>query len=131
MIIKNNININHLNLKPAQKVNSKPESENAKSFQDILSKSINKTNEIKFSKHAINRLEQRNINLTDNQKDKINESVEKLKSKGVKESLVLVDNIALIVNVRNNIVVTALDGSEIDDNVFTNIDGAIISKTNT
>ena len=45
--------------------------------------------------------------------------------KGIKESLVMVDNLAFIVNVRNNTVITAVNEKE--DKVFTNIDGAVIA----
>jgi flagellar operon protein len=47
--------------------------------------------------------------------------------KGINESLVMVDQLAFIVNVKNQTVITALDGNETDQNVFTNIDGAVIA----
>ena len=46
--------------------------------------------------------------------------------KGIRESLVLVDQLAFIVNVKNNTVITAMDQTETDENIFTNIDGAVI-----
>ena len=82
--------------------------------------------DIKFSKHAASRLADRNISLSDSQMDRLNSAALKAEAKGIKETLVLVDSLAFIVNVPNNTVVTALDSSEATDNVFTNIDGAVI-----
>lgn len=100
-----------------------------KSFADIL---ISKTNseavsELKFSKHASNRLSERNISLTDSQMNRLSTSVKAAGEKGINESLVMVDQIAFIVNVKNQTVITALDQNEANTNVFTNIDGAVIA----
>lgn len=98
------------------------------SFQDILNLKVSDTQaeELKFSKHANNRLTDRNITLTDNQLERLNEGARKASDKGIKESLVLVDGLAFIVNVKNSTVITAMDQTETDENVFTNIDGAVI-----
>lgn len=99
------------------------------SFNDILKAKTEfeiKPDEVKFSKHAANRLIDRNISLSNDQMERLNGAAKKASEKGIKESLVLVDSLAFIVNVPNNIVVTALDQSEAVDNVFTNIDGAVI-----
>lgn len=92
------------------------------SFQEILkSKS-----DIKFSKHASERLTQRNISLSDNQLNRLNEGTKKAMEKGIKDSLVIVDELAFIVNVPNQTVVTAMDKEQATENVFTNINGAVI-----
>ena len=52
--------------------------------------------------------------------------MEKANAKGIKDSLVLIDKLAFIVNVPSNTVVTAMDQSETSENIFTNIDGAVI-----
>lgn len=96
------------------------------SFGDILSGKSNEAAEVKFSKHAANRLSSRNIELTDNQMSRLNEGTLKAQEKGIKESLVLVDSLAFIVNVPSNTVVTAMNQNETSDNIFTNIDGAVI-----
>jgi len=100
------------------------------SFSDILQAKTefetSASTEVKFSKHAANRLVDRNISLSSDQMERLNGAAQKASEKGIKESLVLVDSLAFIVNVPNNIVVTALDQSEAVDNVFTNIDGAVI-----
>lgn len=82
---------------------------------------------VKFSQHAIQRLQTRNIKLNQNEMAKLNNAVEKAAQKGAKESLVLMNNdLALIVSVKNKTVITAMDGASIKDNVFTNIDSAVI-----
>lgn len=100
------------------------------SFQDILTKQVTDSQgtaeELKFSKHACNRLSDRGINLTENQVERLNEGAKKAMTKGIQESLVLVDDLAFIVNVKNSTVITAMDQTETNENVFTNIDGAVI-----
>lgn len=97
------------------------------SFREILKeKQTESADGLKFSKHASNRLEQRNINLTKEQTSRLLHGVQKAEKKGIRESLVMMDSLAFIVNVPNQTVVTALDQSEAQENVFTNIDGAVI-----
>ena len=104
-------------LKQPVKIQDKPES--GRSFADVFE-------ELKFSKHASTRLQDRNIELSDSQIDRLNAGMQKANEKGINESLVLMDQMAFIVNVRNNTVITALNEQEIKENVFTNIDGAVI-----
>ena len=96
------------------------------SFKDIFSRKADETSEVKFSKHAANRLASRNIELSEKQMGRLNEGTRKAQMKGIRESLVLVDSLAFIVNVPNNTVVTAMNSDETDENIFTNIDGAVI-----
>lgn len=95
------------------------------SFSDVLKK-VSGEGEVKFSKHAAGRLSTRNIELTDAQKERLNEGTKRAEEKGISESLVLVDELAFIVNVPSKTVVTAMDQTETNSNVFTNIDGAVI-----
>lgn len=100
------------------------------SFEDILrqkqNESVMESSELKFSKHAASRLNDRNIALTDSQNVRLENGVKQASEKGITESLVLVDSLAFIVNVPNKTVVTALDQTEANSNIFTNIDGAVI-----
>lgn len=99
------------------------------SFGQILedkSKSFTQGSVLKFSKHAANRLSTRNIELSDSQVMRLRDGMEKANAKGIKDSLVLIDKLAFIVNVPSNTVVTAMDQSETSENIFTNIDGAVI-----
>jgi len=114
-------------LKPAGQTDSK-KNEAAISFRDVLlQKGLDgQTAELKFSKHATGRLNDRGIELSDSQMERLNNGVRKAGQKGIKDSLVIVDQLAFIVNVPNNTVVTAMDSTETNDNVFTNINGAVI-----
>ena len=97
------------------------------SFEDIFAKKLFDNREVKFSKHAESRLQTRNINLTDEQKGKLNDAINRAGEKNVKDSLVMIDDIAFVVNVREKNVVTVLNKDEMKNNVFTNIDGAVIA----
>lgn len=82
--------------------------------------------ELNFSKHAVNRLRQRNITLSAEQKSRLENGVKKASEKGINESLIMIDSLAFIVNIPNKTVITAMDQMESDDSIFTNIDGAVI-----
>ena len=69
----------------------------------------------------------RNIELTKGQMDRLNEGTVRAQQKGIRESLVLVDGLAFIVNIPNHTVVTAMNQQDTAENVFTNIDGAVIA----
>lgn len=81
---------------------------------------------LKFSSHATQRLKERKIELDQATMTKVSDAVERADSKGVQDTLVLTGKAALIVNVPNRTVVTAMDRGSLDGNVFTNIDGAVI-----
>lgn len=98
-----------------------------KSFQEILESSRTKgVGEVRFSKHAAGRLADRNIELTESQMDRLKEGAQRAGAKGIKESLVIMDQLAFIVNIPNSTVVTAMNRQDAAENVFTNIDGAVI-----
>ncbi|MCR5302074.1 MAG: flagellar protein [Lachnospiraceae bacterium] len=98
-----------------------------KSFAEVLSEKKSEEAVPKFSKHASNRLSERNIEISDNVMDRLSAGMQAAGQKGINESLVMVDQLAFIVNVKNQTVITALDKSDADGNVFTNIDGAVIA----
>lgn len=89
-------------------------------FEDLLQ------DQLKVSGHAKTRLESRNIELGQAEWQRVLGGVEKAAAKGAKESLVMVDNVALVVSVKNRTVITAVDSEHLRDNVFTNIDSAVI-----
>jgi flagellar operon protein len=96
-------------------------------FGKILSQIENSRDGVKFSKHASNRLNDRNIELTTDQMNRLNNARNQASAKGINDSLILVDQLAFIVNVPSSTVVTAMDSQETGSNVFTNIDGAVIA----
>ena len=92
-------------------------------FAQVLAQEVSG---VKFSQHALQRLQSRNIDLKVDQLQKIGDAVSRAEKKGAKESLVLMDNLAFVVSVKNKTIITAMDGASIKDNVFTNIDSAVI-----
>lgn len=96
------------------------------SFQDILNGKIAKNSEVNFSKHAAERVVERNIELSDERLNRLNEGVKLASSKNINDALILVDDTAFIVNTINNTVITTKDKDEIKSNVFTNINGTVI-----
>ncbi len=80
-----------------------------------------------FSKHALARLERRGIELDGATMQRLGEGVSRAAAKGSRDSLVLVDGTAFVVSVRNNTVITAVGPEHMKDNVFTNIDSAVIA----
>jgi len=96
-----------------------------KSFSEVLNQ-IEGKDELKFSKHATSRLETRNIKLTGAEMTRLNSAVSKASSKGIKDALILMDNKVFIASVQNKTIITASTDEELKDNVFTNIDGAVI-----
>ena len=81
---------------------------------------------LKFSAHAQTRLQSRSIPFGPDEVARLQTAVGKAQAKGARESLVLMDGVALLVSVKNHTVITAVDAASLKDNVFTNIDSAVI-----
>jgi flagellar operon protein len=81
---------------------------------------------LKWSAHAVQRLSQRQIAITPETQKRIEGAVDRLASKGGRESVVLVDKMAFVVSVPNRTVITAVDQAGMKDQVFTNIDSAVV-----
>ncbi|HJF31067.1 MAG TPA: flagellar protein [Sporosarcina psychrophila] len=103
----------------------KPTQNPKQSFLEHLNKAIQPV-ELKISKHASERLTERNIHISDAEWAHVNEKVNEAKAKGIKDSLVLMDQAALIISAKNSTVITAMDRMEAKDQLFTNIDGTIV-----
>jgi flagellar operon protein len=117
--ISNNLQTNH--------VVKKYEPENNSVFKDILDEKFRiNENDISFSKHASERIEERNIDIDETVTGKLAEAVGQAKDKGLRNILVMIDNAAFIVSARDNKVITAVKSDELKENIFTNIDGAVI-----
>jgi len=99
----------------------------AASFDDLLQQTVRDSQPIKFSAHAQNRLQHRQIALSDPQVARLEKGITDAAGKGAESSLVLLDNLAFIVSVRNRTVVTALDSAQTNSHVFTQIDSAVIA----
>jgi len=83
--------------------------------------------QVRFSRHANERMQQRGLQMTGNQSRRLEQAMQDVASKGGRDSLVLLDQLALVVSVPNNTVVTVADRNNLQHNVFTNIDSAVIA----
>jgi flagellar operon protein len=97
-----------------------------KPFENILQEELRG---LKFSKHAQERLDSRQIRLNDTDMASLQRAVSRAEEKGAKDSLVLLRDLAFIVSVKSRTVVTAVDGEHVKENVFTNIDSAVIAQS--
>ena len=111
-------------VKESQQVAKKPQTTGS-TFDDLFKKELDK---IKFSAHAMKRLETSNIEMSDTELSRLQDAVSRAEAKGAKDSLVMMDNKAFIVNIPNKTVVTALPIEESTDNVFTNIDSVVFAQ---
>ena len=93
-------------------------------FQAELAKAAER--QVAFSKHAMARAEERGIEVTDTLLDRLTDSVERAQAKGATNILALDRSLAFIINVPNNRVITTMSQEEMKENIFTNIDGAVI-----
>lgn len=98
------------------------------SFKDVLKEklSTSSASEVNFSKHAINRVVERSIDLSDENLLRLNEGVKLADEKGLDDTLILMDSAAFIVSVKSNTVITTVSADELRGNVFTNIEGTVI-----
>ena len=103
-----------------QQVKSNPQGGFGAMLQGELQKQVN------FSKHAMCRAEERGIQLTPDLMEKLAGSVEKAQEKGAKNILAFDATQAFIINVPYGRVITTMSGEEMKENIFTNIDGAVL-----
>lgn len=111
--------------------NTSVSTENTVSFEQTLRSLLEKerTSGVEFSRHALDRLEQRNIDLSEgNRLERLNKAVELAQTKGSNDSLVILDQTAFVVSVKNNTVITAMASEDFDSQgtIFTNIDSTVI-----
>lgn len=95
------------------------------SFRNVLESKLQGSG-VEFSKHAVNRVVERNIDLSESSLGRLGEGMRIAQEKGMNDTLILIDRTAFIVNVKNNKVITTVNGDELKGNAFTNIDGAVI-----
>lgn len=101
-------------------------SECGNSFSDLLHSRINSKGNLQFSRHAAERVNERGIEMSDSFLNDLQSAVEKARSKGAKDVVIISERGAFIVNVPNNTVVTTISGNEMKDNIFTKIDSAVL-----
>lgn len=123
----NNVDIKRLENKLIQPsaVIKRPNVKPTRDFREVLENIQNKE-DIRFSKHAMERLNSRNLNLNNEEMNKLKTAFKKAEIKGVKDALILMDDKAFIANIKNKVIVTTVTKEQLKDNIFTNIDGAVI-----
>jgi flagellar operon protein len=96
-------------------------------FEDILRRAtLDRSGGLKFSGHAQTRIQSRSIPMGTEQMQRLENAVDRAAAKGARESLVMLDDSAFVVSIRNRTVITVVDKENLKDNVFTNIDSAVI-----
>ena len=105
---------------------STQKNESSVAFADVLRSTIEKNSEVNFSNHAIKRAVDHNMDITDDELNRLNEGVRLASEKNLDDTLILVGEKAFVVSVKNNIVITTVNNNSIQGNVFTNINGAVI-----
>lgn len=111
---------------PIQTRESKTKVNTRSNFESIFDEELKKVEEVKISAHAMERLKKRNIELNSEDLEKITNAIDKAEAKGANESLLLYKDIAFIASIRNKTIITAVDSKSAKDNVFTNIDSAVL-----
>ncbi len=95
-------------------------------FGALLQGAMEDSERVRFSKHAASRVEQRGIQVTESLLNDLNQAIGKAREKGAKDVVVIGEQGAFIVNVPNNVVVTTMTSQEMKQNIFTNIDSAVL-----
>lgn len=112
-----------VNTTSTQKVSDPKQSPFAKQLQEVQQQK----NGVQFSKHAIERINSREIDVfEENKLERLNKGIEIAQQKGASETLVIVDSTAFVVNVKNNKVITTMAKEDMMGNIFTNIDSTVI-----
>ncbi len=96
------------------------------SFSSVLESLKSDSEALQVSKHASVRFNSRDINLSTSQMERVQKGVNEARTKGINDSLVLVDDVALLVSVKKNTIITVMNEETSKNKVFTNIDGAVI-----
>ncbi len=122
--IINGIRVPFIPIVPYEEAFSPPAKSGSESFGDVFQ---NELARVKFSGHAAKRLESRDIKLNETDLNSLQNAVNKAEQKGAKDSLVMMDDMAFIVNVPNRTVITAMKLSEKSDSMFTNIDSVVFA----
>lgn len=96
-------------------------------FADILKSQLGSESGVKFSAHAQRRIASRQIEFGTDETARLEQAIEKAANKGSRESLILMDDLALVVSIKNKVVITAVDANSRKDNIFTNIDSVVLT----
>ena len=95
-------------------------------FSTLLKEELDRSEGVRFSKHAAQRVAERGIEVSDRLMSDLNQAGEKAKAKGARDVVIIGKDGAFIVNVPHNLIVTTMNGNEMKENIFTNIDSAVL-----
>ena len=109
---------------PANRPRESAGSDNA--FKELLEQKIREESQVSFSKHAIERVVERGVDVSSEKIERLNDGIRMAEEKGLKEPLILLGSTAFVVNVKNNKVVTVVNEDSLKGTVFTNIDGTVM-----
>ncbi len=112
-----------------QKTNAPKTGQSQTSFKEILNNSLQEKNAVKISSHAQQRLQQRNIILNEEDMGILKNAMEKAEMKGARESVMFYKEVALVTSIQNRTIITAVDSKGTEENIFTNIDSAVIVQS--
>lgn len=98
------------------------------SFHQLLDQAQQTKQEVVFSAHARERIESRNIEFDAEDMSRIEDAMDKVKAKGARSSLLLFGEVALLASVTNRTIITAVDGADDREQIFTGIDSAVILR---
>lgn len=113
---------------PGTALPQQPAAGAAPAFRQFLDESLRTSSGMKFSAHALKRLESRGIALAPSDLAALEQAVSRAAAKGAKDSLLLAPQYAVLVNIPSRTVITAFDQSALNENVVTNIDSAVFIK---
>ena len=116
----NDIRIGNGGVLPGGKIDKTPGGD----FKELLDKKTG-SHEVNFSKHAIERISARNLELGREETEKISTAIDLAGKKGIKNSLIIMGDMVLIANIQSRTIVTVIDRQNMKDKVFTNVDGAV------
>ena len=112
---------------PGEPPTSRPrEKTNDNAFKELLEQRLKEESQVSFSKHAMERVVERGVDVSSEKLDRLNEGVRMAEEKGLREPLILLGTTAFVVNVKNNKVVTVVNEDSLKRTVFTNIDGTVM-----
>lgn len=94
-------------------------------FLSVLQQKLELGSNTAFSKHAVSRVHERHIDVSDQNLERLNQGMQLAQQKGLRDALILIDQNAYIVNASAGKVIT-VDGEATHGSVFTNIDGTVI-----
>ena len=96
-------------------------------FAQTLAQTTQHQDALRLSSHAQKRLDSSHVKLTESHMERIGGAVDRATQRGANQSLIMLDDLALVVSVKNRVIITAVDDSRMKDAVFTNIDSVVIA----